>query len=285
VHGSLEIAATCCAALVRRARDLAEREVSGVEKEQVSGAGTPAARPRSAPLATWTASRAGWLSEVETRTLVEAHGVPVVGGTHCRTEDEARTAAAAGPGPWAVKAVSAALPHKTEADAVRLGLATPDEVAEAFRACVAGAEAVAPGAVEGALVVEMLPPPLAELLVGARRDPTFGPILTIGFGGTGVELDPDVAIRLLPAEPIEVEAMIDGLRKAALLRGHRGRPAIHVSGLGRAALGVAETLLADPTLAEVELNPVFCYADRAIAVDATARRAESDPGDVSAESP
>lgn len=266
VCGSLEIAATCCGALVRRGRDLAA-------DESVTLAGAPTSSDRTPPEPVAIAARDGGLSEVEARALVEARGVPVVPAVHCRTESEVRAALAGADGPWAVKAVSAALPHKTDADAVRLGLATPDEVVVAFRHCVTrAAEAAGGHAVDGALVSEMLPPPLAELLVGARRDPSFGPILTVGFGGIDVEIEPDVAIRLLPATPSDVMAMAGELRGSRLLTGHRGRPAIDLEAVVRTALAVAEILLDDPALAEIELNPVFAYADRIVAVDALARR-------------
>ena len=258
VHGSLETAAACCAGLWRRAGPASAAGPGGAE--------------RSSPTVLAAASSASrWLSEVEMRDLVEAHGVHVAPGRLCRTAEDVSAALASGSGPWAVKAVSARLPHKTEAGAVRLGVPSSD-VQRAFDECVqAAAERVGPEAVDGALVSEMLPQPIAELLVGVRRDPGFGPVLTVGFGGTAAEVDPDAAVRLLPLEDGDVKGMLTELRRRALLEGFRGRPPVDRHAIETVVRGVVAAFHA-AALEEAELNPVFCYADRAIAVDAVGRR-------------
>jgi acyl-CoA synthetase (NDP forming) len=252
VYGSLELAATCCAALCRR-----------------GGAATYSVRESDeAPPA-----ESDWINEVEARDLVSARGACIVDGVFCRSEAEIRRAVETVPGPWAVKAVSTRLPHKTEAGAVRLDVADAEAAVRAYRDCIAAAAAyLGVGTIDGALLTTMLPRPTAELLVGARRDPSFGPVLTVGFGGVEVGLAPDIAIRLLPLSRVEVLEMWSESRRSPILFGHRGSPGVHLDGLVTTALAVADCLLADETLAEVELNPVFAFADRVIAVDAVARR-------------
>ena len=172
-------------------------------------------------------------------------------------------------GPVAVKMLSARLPHKTEAGAVALNLATPEAAAAA-----AGAmrEAVArhdPQAVTDRFLVEaMAPPPLAELIVGIRRDPQFGLSMTLGSGGILVELLADTRTLLLPAGAREIAAALGDLRAARLLAGYRGRPAADME-----ALAAALQRLADHAnhhageVVEVEINPLFVHAHGATAVD------------------
>jgi acyl-CoA synthetase (NDP forming) len=190
----------------------------------------------------------------------------------CRSEEDIRRVAATIPGPWAVKAVAARLPHKTEAGAVRLEVADVDDAVRAYRECTAAACAyLGVDTIDGVLLTTMLPPPVAELLVGARRDPSFGPVLTVGFGGVDVDLAPDVAIRILPVSEHEVRTMWSELRRSPILFGHRGSSGVDLEGLVGTALAVGACLLEDERLGELELNPVFAYADRVIAVDAVGR--------------
>jgi acetyltransferase len=260
VFESLEIAVTCC-------RGLAD-----------TGQG---ARRTARRLARDSSAVSGWISEVEARTLVESHGVCFAEAKHCRSRGEVE-ALSGGSGRWAMKAVSAALPHKSEAGAVMLDV--PDhDLADGFDSCVAAARSHlerygSPGwGVEGVLVGPMLPAPIAELIVGVRRDPSFGPVATLGFGGVDVELAPDAVTRLLPLSGSDFEAMIDDLARGPTLRGYRGRPGVDLSGVEELLGGLAEALASNPDIAMIELNPVFAYPDRIIAVDAIARC--SDPAE------
>jgi acetyltransferase len=113
----------------------------------------------------------------------------------------------------------------------------------------------------------MLPPPIAELIVGVRRDPQFGPILLLGAGGLTAEIEEDVAVRVLPIGRDEVEVMLDELRIAPVLRGFRGRPGVNRAAVADLALALASCLESRPQIVTLEGNPVFAYDDRAIAVD------------------
>jgi hypothetical protein len=114
----------------------------------------------------------------------------------------------------------------------------------------------------------MLPPPRIELLVGAVRDPTLGPVVTVGAGGVWVEALADVAHRVLPASIGELEAAIAGLRVGALLKEGRGRPAVDRTPIVEAVCAVASTIEVVPEVVEIEVNPLFVYDDRVVPVDA-----------------
>lgn len=163
--------------------------------------------------------------------------------------------------PFAVKGVG--LAHKTEHAAVRLGVLTADV------ACVAaeiGTELV--------LIEEMITGTVAELLIGVIRDPAHGFVLTLGAGGVRAELLRDTTSLLVPSPPDAIRAALDKLKIAPLLAGYRGQPPADMDAIVAAVQAVQAyvTRNAD-TLGEVEINPLLCTPDTAVAVDALIRKA------------
>ena len=266
VVGSLEVACRCAEALSER----------GLRMERPLETPQPASR-RTVPRAIEGARREGRtvLSELEARDLVADSGVPLVPATVCRTAAE--TAAAIGElsSAVAVKVLSPNIPHKTDADAVALGISNPEDGAGAFErmtraaAEYARARGLEPD-VRGVLVTRMLPPPIAELIVGATRDPHFGPIIAVGLGGLAVEVLRDRALRALPIGRADAFEMLAELRSAAILAGFRGRPPADLDLVADAILAVGRCARAHPELAAIEVNPLFVYAGEVIAVDASA---------------
>ncbi|MFJ9565280.1 acetate--CoA ligase family protein [Streptomyces fuscichromogenes] len=107
-----------------------------------------------------------------------------------------------------------------------------------------------------------------ELIVAARRDPVFGPVVVVGAGGVTAEVDPDTAMELAPCTPQTALAMVRRLRIRPLLEGWRGRPGVDVRAVAEVIVAVSDTLCARPDLTEIEINPVRAGADAAVAVDA-----------------
>lgn len=218
------------------------------------------------------------LLETESRALLEHWGVPLVDARFCISAEEAAVAAGELGGEVVVKAVSGTVLHKTEAGGVLVGVISPAEVREAFHRVWEGVEGWARARrmdpdLRGVLVARRLPAPTVELLAGVRRDPSFGHILTVGAGGTAVEVLKDVAVRVLPVSPDEIPEMLDELRIAPLLRGYRGRPPVDLDGLVHLLSGLAAAAVSVPELEELELNPVFVSPDGVVAVDARGYRA------------
>lgn len=269
VYASLERAARCVAAVYDRSSFLA-----GAGPENAARGGR---RPDSAGAVESAADAHGeerWLSEHEARTRVSSFGVPMVEATLCTNADAAADAARS-MASVVLKAVSAHLPHKTEAGAVRVGV-EPGDVATVFDEITDSATTYLearglPTSLDGVLVSPRLPTPIVELLVGARRDPQFGPVLSIAVGGTAVELHPNVSIVGLPSDAEAIRAACARLAFAPLLDGYRGRPAADKEGLVELALALGTCLVENPELSDIELNPVFVYADRVVAVDALAK--------------
>jgi enoyl-CoA hydratase/carnithine racemase len=107
-----------------------------------------------------------------------------------------------------------------------------------------------------------------ELILGGRRDPTFGPIVVAGLGGVLAEVLDDVAIRLAPVDPATAAGMLDGLRGAAILDGARGRPGIDRAAVAAAIVALGDLLAGDPDVLEIDCNPVISGPDATAAVDA-----------------
>ncbi|WP_353146160.1 acetate--CoA ligase family protein [Pollutimonas bauzanensis] len=114
-----------------------------------------------------------------------------------------------------------------------------------------------------------------ELLLGLRRDPKFGPALTLGRGGVEVELDSDVVTRLLPLDALQIEAMIRSLRTARLLDGFRGRPAADIAEVALRIAALCKGFAEKPELAEIEINPLAIRGSQVWVLDALVSRAES----------
>ena len=121
----------------------------------------------------------------------------------------------------------------------------------------------------GYLIEEMAPDGL-DLILGARNDPSFGPTVLLGLGGTAAEAVDDVAVALAPLGAGEVDGMIDSLAGSALFGPWRGAPAPDPdrAAIRGAVLGLARLIAEHPEIAEIDLNPVRACAEGAIALDA-----------------
>ncbi len=109
-----------------------------------------------------------------------------------------------------------------------------------------------------------------ELIVGGRRDPSFGPLVLLGLGGVAVELLDDVSLRLAPLTQAEALAMIEELRGARLLHGARGGPALDVQAVAKTLVALGRLLGECPEVKEIELNPLLVFEQGALAVDGRA---------------
>ena len=174
------------------------------------------------------------------------------------------------PAPVAAKLQSAELLHKSDAGGVILRIGSDAALAEAVARLRAVGEQLQIN-VQGVLVERMVPFD-HELLLGLRRDPRFGPVLTLARGGVEVELDVDAVTRLLPLSPGQVEAMLRGLRSARLFDGFRGRPAVDLPELARRIAQLCAWFLRHEDLAEVEINPLAVRGSEAWALDALVTR-------------
>ena len=212
------------------------------------------------------------LSEWEGKRRLAAAGIPVPEG---RLAD-AMTAPVAAEElgfPVAVKMVSRRLPHKTEAGALRLGLASAAEVADSVAAITESVSDLAPDTLSDDFLVErMIAEPVAELLIGIRRDSQFGQVMVLASGGTLVELIRDTRTLLLPTDRESVSEALAALKVSKLLAGFRSRPAGDREAAIDAVLAAAEFAETNrASLEELEINPLLVLTDGVAAVDVLLR--------------
>ena len=215
------------------------------------------------------------LTEREGKAVLATYGVPVVRDILTTSADAAAAAAIELGYPVVMKVESPAIPHKTEADVIRLKLETETAVRQAFNEVMANARRHAAEAdIRGVLVQPMVPQG-AEIMVGARVDAQFGPMIVVGLGGIFVELLKDTVVRLAPVDTVEARAMLDELKAQAVLDGFRGATAVDRERLAEVIARVSE-FAADQRarIAELDINPLICTSDRIIAVDALMQKKE-----------
>jgi acyl-CoA synthetase (NDP forming) len=229
---------------------------------------TPATTVRAASELLAAADGAS-LTEREAKQVLAQYGVPVVGEHVAQDVDEAVNAAGSLGYPVVLKVESPDLPHKTEAGVVALNLRDPDEVRDAYQTITARANAITPPPrIRGVLVQKMMQGGI-EMVVGARIDPLFGPLIVVGLGGILVELLQDSALAPAPVTHDEALGLLSQLKGARLLDGFRGMPAVNRDRLAEVICRVA-MFAADhrETLSELDVNPLICTGDSITAVDA-----------------
>ena len=199
------------------------------------------------------------LTEVEAKQLFKACGLTVPRGGLASSAAEARTLAAEIARPVALKAASPDLPHKSEAGVIRLNVKTPDDVERAFDEILAQAKRWDSAArLDGILVEEMILGETQELIVGARQDLRFGPVVTFGLGGIFVEAIRDFSVWPAPLTMGEARAMIGKIRGYRLLTAFRGRPAADLEAVAKTLCQLGGIALQwREQIAEIEINPLF----------------------------
>ncbi|MGH7390580.1 MAG: acetate--CoA ligase family protein, partial [Candidatus Rokuibacteriota bacterium] len=195
------------------------------------------------------------------RRALEACGVRFCREAVVATADEAVAAAERLGYPVVVKADAAGLVHKSDVGGVRPDVRTAAEVTAACHALgrIAGVER---------FVVQERVGPGVELLVGARRDPVFGPVVAFGAGGLLTEAIRDVAVRLAPAAEGEAESMLDGGVRARLLAGPRGLPPVERSAVVDVIEAVGALIVDQPRIQAIDVNPLIAAGATVVAVDA-----------------
>ncbi|MBV7525571.1 Protein lysine acetyltransferase Pat [Pseudomonas fluorescens] len=212
------------------------------------------------------------LNEWDSKQALKAFGLPTPNGV-LTTPDKALKAAETLGYPLVLKAVSAQLPHKTEAGAVALNLKDGAALSAALEKMRTSIAAYAPGVVFDQLLLEpMAKPPLTELIVGIKRENDFGLALVIGAGGILVELLKDSRSLLLPTTDGAIRNALLSLRSAPLLQGFRGRESADLDTLVAAIRAVADYACENAAqLLELDVNPLLVSAQGTTAVDALIR--------------
>jgi acetyl-CoA synthetase (ADP-forming) len=208
------------------------------------------------------------LLESEAKIIVKEYGITVPKFQLATNEKEAAKIAQEIGFPVVAKIVSPEIIHKSDAGGVKIDLRTTTDVETAYKTIMENAKKYDPKAnLLGVLIMEMAPKG-TEVIVGAIKDEQFGPTLMFGLGGIFVEVLKDVTFKIAPVDIEEAKEMINGLKAAALLKGHRNTVPVDIDALAQILVNVSKLLMEHPEIKELDLNPVMAYAKGVNTVDA-----------------
>jgi len=253
---------------LRAARDLAS--AARAARAAASRARAPRARDVAPLGAGGPGTAAGTIvGELEAKAMLAAAGIESPPSRLVTSPAGARDAARELGCPVVVKISSPDITHKSDAGGVAF-VHAPEDAAEAYSAVLAAVSASRPDARVDGVLVERVVSDGVEMLLGARRDPAWGPYLVVGLGGVWTEILGDATVVAADADRDEIADAIAGLRGAAVLRGARGSRPRDVHALLGAAELVAALLRCSPGVAEIEINPLLVRAegDGVVALDA-----------------
>ena len=209
------------------------------------------------------------LTEVESKRLLSAYGIPTVETRIATSADEAATIAKKIGYPVVVKLYSETITHKTDVGGVKLNLVDADAVRKAFRAIEASvAEKAGAQHFAGVTVQAMIKLDGYEIIIGSSLDAQFGPVLLFGTGGQLVEVFKDRALALPPLNSTLARRLMEQTKIYSALKGVRGRKAVDLAALEQILVRFSHLVVEQRWVKEIDINPLLASEDRLIALDA-----------------
>jgi acyl-CoA synthetase (NDP forming) len=208
------------------------------------------------------------LTEFESKKILKQAGISVVETKLAKTQKEAVSLSRKMGFPVALKITSPDVIHKSDSGGVKLSLNNVTEVKKAYDEILKKVKKQYPNAVVHGVSVQKMARPGTEVIVGTSKDPQFGSVIMFGLGGVFVELLKDVSFRVIPVERKDAQEMINEIKGYPILEGYRGKDPADISALVEIILKISKLIEENPHIKELELNPIFAYRDKAVAVDA-----------------
>jgi acyl-CoA synthetase (NDP forming) len=208
------------------------------------------------------------LTEFESKKILKQAGISVVETKLAKTQKEAVSLSQKMGFPVALKITSPDVIHKSDSGGVKLSINSVAEVKKAYDEILKKVRKQYPDAIIHGVSVQKMALPGTEVIVGTSKDPQFGPVIMFGLGGIFVELLKDVSFRVIPVEQRDAQEMIKEIKGYPLLQGYRGKEPANISALVEIILKISKLIEENPQIKELELNPVFAYKNKAVAVDA-----------------
>ena len=208
------------------------------------------------------------LTEVESKELLKKAGIPLVEAKLARSKKEAISISKEMGLPVVLKISSPDVVHKSDSGGVKLGLANATQVGKAYNEIISSVKQAYPEAQIEGVSVQPMAPPGVEVIVGMSKDPQFGPVLMFGLGGILVEVLKDVSFRIVPVTARDAREMIREIKGYPILEGYRGQKPASIPALEKLIVKVSQFVEKNPHIKELDLNPIFAYPDKAVAVDA-----------------
>ena len=209
------------------------------------------------------------LTEIESKEVLAAYGIPILPSVIADSEDAAVEAAKGMGYPVVLKVHSETITHKTDVGGVQLNLKTEDAVRAAFRA-IRDAVAEKAGAeyFQGVNVQPFAKLDGYEVILGSSIDPQFGPVLLFGMGGQLVEVFKDRGLALPPLNSTLARRLMERTKIFKALKGVRGRPPVDIEGLEQLLVRFSQLVVEQPWIKELDINPLLASPDRLLALDA-----------------
>lgn len=247
-----------------------ERALRAIRRLSAAGARDASktdAAPASVPA---LVSEKGVVPEYKAKALLAPLGISFPKGQFAATVEDAIAAAEAIGGPVVMKAQAAALSHKSDAGGVALNLVGADAIRAAWDKMFADVQRYDASIILDGVLIEAMGARGLELIVGAKNDPQWGPVILAGFGGVTAEILQDVRLLSPDMTKEAIVAELGKLKQEALLHGYRGSPALDVGAVAELISQVGRLLRGEPRIQELDLNPVVVYPEGqgAIALDA-----------------
>ena len=202
-----------------------------------------------------------YMSEKEANEILQCYGFPVLKSVLLKDLSRLDEAADEFVFPVAMKVSSADIVHKFDAGGVRLKIKTKKEARKAFKDIIENTKRFKPSAKIDGVIMERMAKRGVEVILGAVRDPKFGPICMFGLGGTFVEAMKDVTFRLAPMWEISAEIMIQTIKAYSILKGVRGTPPCDIDGIKDCILRLSQMVTEQPEIAELDINPLIVYPE------------------------
>jgi len=204
-----------------------------------------------------------------TRDVLAAYGIPLVTGQLVQTVEDALISADALGYPVVLKGASKDVLHKSDAQAVVVNIVNNTTLKEAYKRITDNIKHVHPDAEIDGMLVEKMAAEGKEVIIGMKRDTSFGPLIMFGMGGVFVELFKDVAFRIAPLTQEDVAEMIRSTRAYQLLNGWRGGLTYDIGTIEDVIMKISQLAIDNPQISEVEINPlrVFPEGEGALALD------------------
>jgi acetyltransferase len=211
----------------------------------------------------------GFMSESASKDILAAYGLPVIKTEIAETETQATELAAEMAYPLAMKLHSPDITHKTDAGGVYLDLRSKEDVRNAFGKIIQSAKKYDPNArINGVTIQPFINKPDYEILLGAKRDPNFGPVILFGIGGIFTEILKDRALALPPMNRLLAHRLMQETKIYALLKGYRNRQPADLEQLEEIIIRLSQLLIDQPDISELDMNPVLVKDGQALTVDA-----------------
>ena len=212
------------------------------------------------------------VGEYETRIMLEAYGIQNVPGDLALDVDEAVKIAEQAGFPVVMKIVSEDILHKSDAGGIALNVKDSQHLRVEYAEMMARITKNEPNARIRGVMVEQMAPKGLEVIVGMRRDPTFGPLMMFGLGGTMVELLKDISFKVAPLTDKDINEMIEKTLAGKLLKGYRGSAKTDIQAVKDTIARLSQLTLDNPEISEIEINPLIVYPEGqgAISLDSRA---------------